>query len=249
MTKDEGIPKDEAKRNAELRNLKSARPFFVIRTSSLFRHSSFACRAVAQRRWVIRHSLHSSFRAGGAFTLLEILVVITIIVILAGLILATTGYVQNKGARARAETEIAAMSAALESYKADNGIYPRDNPGNKFTDTLDARINFAPAPSPSPNAYTSASFYLYSQLSGLDQNQQPVAGMKSYFTFRPQMLGNPTGNTTVIYIRDPFGNSYGYSTANQRSTSAGYNPTFDLWSTGSTASPTPTPPTAWIKNW
>ena len=68
----------------------------------------------------------SSFRAGGAFTILELLVVITIIIVLAGLILATVGYVQKKGARSRAEAEIAAMSAALESYKADNGIYPTD---------------------------------------------------------------------------------------------------------------------------
>ena len=43
---------------------------------------------------------------------------------LAGLILATSGYVQKKGPRSRAEAEIAALSAALESYKADNGIYP-----------------------------------------------------------------------------------------------------------------------------
>ena len=34
------------------------------------------------------------------------------------------GYAQKKGARSRAEAEIAAMSAALESYKADNGVYP-----------------------------------------------------------------------------------------------------------------------------
>src|SRR5882762_4535854 len=133
-----------------------------------------------------------------AFTIIELLVVIAIIIILTGLVLSTVGYVQKKAARSRAETEIAAMSAALESYKADNGIYPRDNTTTGYTDGLNARINLAPAPSPSPNAYTSASFYLYSQLSGLDQNQQPVAGMKSYFTFRPQMLGHPTGNTTTV---------------------------------------------------
>src|SRR5437773_11877199 len=108
--------------------------------------------------------IRSSFR-NSAVTIIELLLVIIIILILAGLILSISSYVQNKGARARAETEIAAISAALESYKADNGIYPRDNPGNNFTDTLDARINLSPAPSPSPNAYTSASFYLYSQLS------------------------------------------------------------------------------------
>ena len=59
-----------------------------------------------------------------AFTILELLIVISIIIVLAGLILATSGYVQKKGARSRTEAEIAAMSAALENYKADNGIYP-----------------------------------------------------------------------------------------------------------------------------
>src|SRR5438034_10571385 len=61
-----------------------------------------------------------------AFTLIELIVVTTVIIILTGLVLSTVGYVQKKGARARAETEIAAMSAACESYKADNGIYPTD---------------------------------------------------------------------------------------------------------------------------
>jgi len=58
------------------------------------------------------------------FTLLELLIVITIIAILSGLVLSAAGYVQKKGARSRAEAEIAAVGAALESYKADNGDYP-----------------------------------------------------------------------------------------------------------------------------
>ena len=59
-----------------------------------------------------------------AFTLLELLVAIAIIAILAGLLLNTAGYIQKKGARSRAEAEIAAMTVALENYKADNGDYP-----------------------------------------------------------------------------------------------------------------------------
>lgn len=59
------------------------------------------------------------------FTLIELLVVMAIIAILAGLILQTAGYVQRKGATSRAEAEVAALSAALESYKADMGDYPR----------------------------------------------------------------------------------------------------------------------------
>src|SRR6185437_11689408 len=67
----------------------------------------------------------SGARRYRAFTLIELIVVIGIIIVLAGLVLSTAGYARKKGARARAETEIAAMSAAIENYKADNGIYPR----------------------------------------------------------------------------------------------------------------------------
>src|SRR2546430_1753618 len=172
----------EARRNDKIRIIRSCR-------RPRLRHSGFIS------SFVIRHS---SLRAEGAVTIIELLVVIIIIFILAGLVLSISSYVQNKGARARAETEIAAMSAALESYKADNGIYPRDNTTTGYTDGLNARINLAPAPSPSPNAYTSASFYLYSQLSGLDQNQQPVTGMKSYFTFRPQMQVADSGQIHLV---------------------------------------------------
>ena len=53
------------------------------------------------------------------------------------MVLSTVGYARKKGARARAETEIAAMSAACENYKADNGVYPSDP--QRYTMTLDAQ--------------------------------------------------------------------------------------------------------------
>jgi type II secretory pathway pseudopilin PulG len=230
----------EARRSDKIRIIRSGRRL-RFRHSDFDIHSSFVIRA-------------SSFR-NSAVTIIELLVVIIIILILAGLILSISSYVQNKGARARAETEIAAMSAALESYKADNGIYPRDNPGNQYTDNLNAKADFDPTQS----KYQNASLYLFFQLSGLDANQQAVSNMKSYFAFKPQMLGHPAGNTTTVaFIRDPFGNSYGYSTAQAANpgSNTGYNPTYDLWSTagtgtGATPTPTPapTPQTLWIKNW
>ena len=176
----------------------------------------------------------------GAFTLIELLVVITIIIVLAGLILSTVGYVQKKGARSRAETEIAAMSAACESYKADNGIYPRDNATNGYTDSLDARTSGDPA------NYQSASLYLYTQLSATNPDGSTIAGARSYFSFKPNML-SPRQSLPITAIVDPFGNSYGYSTAYQSNASTGYNPTFDLWSTAGVTSGTNQ--TEWIKNW
>ena len=174
---------------------------------------------------------HLSFRATRAFTVVEILVVMTIILVLAGLVLATSSYVHNKGARSRAEAEIAAMSAALENYKADNGVYPNDI-------SVDARLNL------DPSAYAAACLTLYKSLSGDgDLNRQTDSGAKSYMAFKDNQLSPATGN--VAYIKDPFGNCYGYSTVFQSNTAKGYNPTFDLWSTaGSTTSSS-----GWIKNW
>lgn len=173
------------------------------------------------------------------FTILELLVVLAIIIVLAGLILATSGHVQNKGARARVEVEIAAISAALENYKADNGAYP----SNDDTKALDpVTIN--------PSNYRSASSYLYSQVTG-DDDANPITpappNAKNYFgsALKANMLApNPSGPNT--YLQDPFRNSYGYSTAKAEDSagSVGHNPTFDLWSTANSANPS-----QWIKNW
>jgi prepilin-type N-terminal cleavage/methylation domain-containing protein len=198
---------------------------------------------------------HSSFRVNDAFTLVELIVVITVIVILTGLVLSTVGYVQKKAARSRAETEIAAMSAACENYKADNGIYPRDTTNNT-TDNLAALTSQTP-PDPLPTsydpsnaAYSAASSYLYGQLSGNVSRDRSTYSQKSYFQFKPNMLSPAGGTGTVTAIRDPFGNSYGYSTANQANSSYGFNPTFDLWSTGGTSNATTAAyEKAWIKNW
>ncbi|MGC1321793.1 MAG: type II secretion system protein GspG [Candidatus Udaeobacter sp.] len=181
-----------------------------------------------------------------AFTLIELIVVVGIIIVLAGLVLSTVGYARKKAARARAETEIAAMSAALENYKADNGIYPREA---SSTDMLDARL------SGNPSGYQTASLYLYKQLSGdFAANRTPTG--KGYMVFKPNMLFPADQTQNVLYIQDPFSNSYGYSTiqAATQDTTKGYNPTFDLWSTaGLTANPSPPPSDTitpqWIKNW
>src|SRR5438874_8760567 len=165
---------------------------------------------------------HSSF-SSRAFTLIEMVVVFGLIIVLTGLVLSTVGYARKKGARARAETEIAAIAAACESYKADNGVYPRDPTANTSTDALSART----MGDPTTTLYNTASLVLYRALSGdrnldrnvttLDENFKidgttltpPLTQLpQSYFTFKPNML-SPTGGTgTVTAIADPFGNSY-----------------------------------------
>jgi type II secretory pathway pseudopilin PulG len=55
------------------------------------------------------------------------MVVVAVVAILAGLTLGGMGYVNRKSAASRAQTEVAALSAAIESYKLDIGAYPSNN--------------------------------------------------------------------------------------------------------------------------
>src|SRR5437016_2560661 len=121
-------------------------------------------------------------RRYNGFTLIELLLVFGIIAVLGALVLSTAGYARKKGARARAETEIAAMSAACENYKADNGVYP----ANSDTNALNAQTFF------NPSAYQAASLYLYNALFGATAGSRtPNTGARSYFSssricyFRP----------------------------------------------------------------
>ena len=188
-------------------------------------------------------------RRYNAFTLIEQIVVVGLILVLTGLVLSTVGYVRKKGARARAETEIAAISAACESYKADNAAYPRTT----NTDALNARTSGNPGTS----QYQSASLDLYNLLFGATNGSRtPNTGAKSYMVFKPNMLFPADQTQNVQYIQDPFGNSYGFSTIQvaTQDTTKGYNPTFDLWSTSALTTDPPSSGTdtvtpQWIKNW
>ena len=162
-------------------------------------------------------------RAEQAFTLIEILVVIGIIAILASLVLAAAKSVQNKGKRSRAEGEIAAIAAALESYKADNGDYPTN------TDTYANPVN-----------NTNLVIALMPTTNGIFATGNKG---KVYFEFKANLLAN--GGTPSKYgYTDPFGKVYGYY-YNGSSSNNGTN-NYDLWSTaGDTNGNTNT----WIKNW
>src|SRR6202023_4124000 len=99
--------------------------------------------------------------------------------------------------------------------------------------------------------YATAILYLYEQLTrDLNGNVQPAATAKTYFAFKSNQLSPSDQAQSVTAIRDPFGNSYGYSTAKAANSTGtvGYNPTFDLWSTAGATSGTPNQ-AQWIKNW
>jgi len=202
-----------------------------------------------------------------AFTLIEMIVVIAVILVLVGITIPIASYVNNRAARTRAAGEISEMSTGLGSYQTDFGAYPQD----VATGSLDPRGDFNPVGGPSALRYRAACLSLYSALSG----DALPAGMpdgnpekKGYIHFLPNRLKTTTpasGPMVVGYLKDPFGNPYGYSSvgaaeevsyqlALQNDAAAprpnpphGYNPTFDLWSTaGQTMSDGAS---KWVKNW
>lgn len=63
-------------------------------------------------------------RKKGGFTLVELLVVITIIVILTGLTLGAMGWVTRMAANKKARAQLAKLENGLERYHADTGTYP-----------------------------------------------------------------------------------------------------------------------------
>ena len=71
-----------------------------------------------------------------AFTLVELMVVVAVIGIVAGIVLAAAGGAQKKAARDQTKAEIQSICVALEKYRADFGAYPGATNLNQMTNTL-----------------------------------------------------------------------------------------------------------------
>ena len=125
-----------------------------------------------------------------AFTLIELLAVISVIGILAGLTLGAAGAVRRHGATSTAKAEVAALQAACDRYFADNNTYP-------------VNTNVSPSSSFAPTAYTAAGQVLFTNLLG-SANLTAAPTSKRYFEPKPAMV---SGN----YFIDPWGYAYGYN--------------------------------------
>jgi general secretion pathway protein G len=158
-----------------------------------------------------------SRRHPAAFTLIELMAVITIIVILAGLVVGGMGYVNEKQARAKARVQIDMLSKALEDYKMDNGTYPATGNASK------------PAAS-NTNVLFKALYW---------DGASDTTGAKKVYLPELDPVNNKQGWTTgtgqAATLIDPWGNPYLYRTAVNTSGAANshsQNPDFDLWSSG-----------------
>ena len=129
-------------------------------------------------------------RPTAAFTLIELLAVITIIGILAGLTLGAAGAVRRHGANSTAKAEVAALQAACDRYYADYNLYPSNSSIN-------------PSSSFDPNNYKTAGQVLFTNLVG-SATLTAAPRTKRYFEPKPAMV-------SVNYFIDPWGYAYGYN--------------------------------------
>jgi len=147
-------------------------------------------------------SILQNRKSGKGFTLVELLVVITIIAILAALVLAIGGLLQRNAALARAKSEIQSMESALAGYKADMGDYPHADNGL-------ASSTGAPGEN---------SFLIDALMPSGSNSLNPWN--KVYMPFSKTML--TTNTNGALIVTDPFGEPYGYSYTNGGSNWGGF---------------------------
>lgn len=150
-----------------------------------------------------------------AFTLIELMAVITIIVILAALIVGAYDFVKERQSKEKAKVQIALLSKALEDYKLDMGTYPATTDsadGNGNSGILFNALYFAP--------YTNGTKIYLADLDPATTKQGWTSGAAA----------------SATKIVDPWGNEYHFrSTTPMTGTTPNskiQNPDFDLWSLG-----------------
>ena len=137
------------------------------------------------------------WREQSAFTLIELLAVITIIGILAGLTLGAAGAVRRHGANSTAKAEVAALQAACDRYYADYNVYPSNSTVNPSSSYV-----------PTASAYTDAGKALFTNLFGRLAYTNTNVISKCYFEPKPAMVYT---NVSPNYFVDPWGYAYGYN--------------------------------------
>jgi prepilin-type N-terminal cleavage/methylation domain-containing protein len=183
--------------------------------------------------------MHTQPRYGhAAFSLIEMMAVITIIVILASLVVGGMGFVTERQAKEKAKIQMGLISNALEKYKLDFGSYPATTNSPKGEDNSkilfkalywDSDNDGQGAPIGNATGDTDQNIYL-PQLDPANNNQ----GWTS---------GTPSLTTKIL---DPWGKEYRYRSALDASGKPNtntLNPDFDLWSIGKDGKTNPATPT------
>lgn len=169
---------------------------------------------------------HPKLRPAG-FTLVELIVTITIIILLAGMVVGGFGYVRDKQALEKAKLQVALLSRGIDEYKLDMGVHPGEaagtanSAGGDHSEVLYQALFYegwdyiSNPPDPDdldPNVATT----IY--VAELDPSNSAQGWLN------PSTSTTPTPNQKII---DPWANNYLY-----RIGSNAMNPDFDLWTPG-----------------
>lgn len=142
-------------------------------------------------------------KKNNGFTLLELLTVIAIIIILAGILIPAVGIVRQKAKAARAQADIESLSVAIKMFETDFGTSPAAaGSSNEFIKYLGAQLGMS--------ADGSVNF-------------TPGATDTKYGPYMEFKSKDTSGNT----FNDPWGKPYVYTVPGTHNTAS-----FDIYSFG-----------------
>ena len=174
-----------------------------------------------------------------AFTLIELLAVITIIVILASLVVVGFSHMSERQNREKARLQISQLSKALEEYKSDMGFYPittdTSDGSGKSSEALYAALFYEGydynSQSTPPADWTKAGGIAKATRIYLSQ-LDPTSSKQGWVDLVMGASPLPPAATKVM---DPWGNEYRYRSASSATgieNPKTINSGFDLWSVG-----------------
>ena len=176
-------------------------------------------------------------RGKAAFTLVELMAVITIIVILAGLVVGGMGFVTERQAKEKAKVQIALLSKAIEEYKLDMGKYPgsaNDTPAaGKISAELYDELFFEgydfSTQNPPPDKWekTVGSVVVPKATKMYLADLDPRSTKQGWVPLPTGFKQDSPKPPATQKILDPWGKEYYY-----RKGKDAMNPDFDIWSAG-----------------
>ncbi len=177
-------------------------------------------------------SLDQHKRSG--FSLIELLIVIALIALLAGMVMAASAAIQGKMLRNRAEAFLAEIQGGLDLYKIDHGTYPINEADDREESAKEgAEILYK---------YLSGDFNVDGEFDLDDPKNKIYVESLDFKSSQKQGKGTVGIGLGGAYVAmDPFGGLIRYlcdppnRVVGNKQEIRTLNPTYDLWSLGGAA--------------
>jgi len=180
-----------------------------------------------------------------AFSMVELMVVVGIMVILAGILIASLPGIQSRINRGKVEAFMAELEAGLSKYQLENGIYPLNEPsGDRDKSGIEgASVLYK---------HLSGDFDLNGEVD-FEKNEKIYVQKLDYFTNRESREPRSSVIGGDYMVVDSYGNPIRYlcqppnlPRGQNRQTR---NPTYDLWSITDADPDDPQSEAKYITNW